>query len=110
MGSARSTLSPLGADLCSLARSAPAVSSKLKLFDREALGRWKKLQGEQQAKLQEVSPPSHLSASRTHRFGSPFEQLGVPTFFRTRSEPALKKQERVMAVLLGFLEDEPEQD
>ncbi|ORY77606.1 hypothetical protein BCR35DRAFT_305361 [Leucosporidium creatinivorum] len=65
--------------------SAPAVSSKLRLWDREALARWKKLQGDQQVQLQE---------------------LGVPTFYRTRNESALKKQERVMSVLLGFLDDE----
>lgn len=33
-------------------------------------------------------------------------QLGVPTFYRTRDPAALKKQARVMSVLLGFLDDE----
>lgn len=95
--------------------SVPAVSSKLRLWDREALARWKKLQGEQQAKLQEVSsrvrrsvvPLPQLTRSRLSLpFPLSTSQLGVPTFYRTRNESALKKQERVMSVLLGFLDDE----
>jgi len=32
-------------------------------------------------------------------------QLGVPTFQKTADPTILKRQERVMSVLVGFLED-----
>jgi hypothetical protein len=52
-------------------------------------------------------PPPKLTLFRLcPQLSSSFAQLGVPTFYRTKNEPALKKQERVMTVLLGFLDDE----
>lgn len=33
------------------------------------------------------------------------EQLGVPTFQKTTDPTLLKRQERVLAILVGFLED-----
>ncbi|GAA5876687.1 hypothetical protein JCM8547_005775 [Rhodosporidiobolus lusitaniae] len=57
---------------------------KLREWDRNALKRWDALQGKQQEQLQD---------------------LGVPTFQKTTDSTILKRQERVLAVLIGFLED-----
>ncbi|GAA5909630.1 uncharacterized protein JCM6883_004578 [Sporobolomyces salmoneus] len=57
---------------------------KLKDWDKTALKKWEKLQTSQQEKLQ---------------------ALGVPTFQPTRDQTVLKRQERVMKVLVGFVED-----
>ncbi|GAA5946278.1 hypothetical protein JCM3765_000181 [Sporobolomyces pararoseus] len=60
---------------------------KLKEWDKSSLKKWEKLQTCQQEKLQ---------------------SLGVPTFQATRDQTILKRQERVMKVLVGFIEDREE--
>ncbi|GAA6032993.1 hypothetical protein JCM8097_000088 [Rhodosporidiobolus ruineniae] len=63
----------------------PAVKAgRLKEWDRAALRRWTALQSQQQEELQ---------------------ALGVPTFQPTTDPTLLKRQERVVAVLVGMLED-----
>ncbi|GAA5895817.1 hypothetical protein JCM6882_001388 [Rhodosporidiobolus microsporus] len=63
----------------------PAVKNgRLKEWDRAATKKWSTLQGQQQEKLQ---------------------NLGVPTFRKTTDATLLKRQERVLGVLVGFLED-----
>ncbi|KAL8287022.1 hypothetical protein RQP46_004028 [Phenoliferia psychrophenolica] len=59
-------------------------NSRLRDWDRKALVRWKGVREIQQAQLQE---------------------MGVPSFFPTEDPTALRKQARVMAVLVGFLDD-----
>ncbi|GAA6059718.1 hypothetical protein JCM10212_000246 [Sporobolomyces blumeae] len=61
-----------------------ARSLKLKEWDRSTLKKWEKLQTLQQTNLQ---------------------ALGIPTFQPTRDPTILKRQERVMKVLVGFIED-----
>ncbi|KAI5476553.1 hypothetical protein MNV49_007500 [Pseudohyphozyma bogoriensis] len=61
-----------------------AREQKLNEWDKQALSKWKKLQNAQRSRLQ---------------------QLGVPTFAPTLDPIMLKRQERVMAVLVGFLDD-----
>ncbi|GAA6005208.1 hypothetical protein JCM11491_002620 [Sporobolomyces phaffii] len=60
---------------------------KLKDWDKSTLKKWDKLQTSQQEKLQ---------------------AMGVPTFQPTRDQTVLKRQERVMKVLVGFIEDREE--
>ncbi|BGP19282.1 hypothetical protein JCM10213_008199 [Rhodosporidiobolus nylandii] len=63
----------------------PATKSqKLRDWDRAAMKKWTSLQGQQQEQLQ---------------------ALGVPTFQKTSDSTLLKRQERVLGVLVGFLED-----
>ncbi|BGP10648.1 hypothetical protein JCM10049v2_006540 [Rhodotorula toruloides] len=62
-------------------------SQRLREWDRRLLVRWAQLQGEQQEKLR---------------------ALGVPTFQQTTDPTLLKRQERVIDVLVGFLEDRAE--
>jgi len=63
---------------------APHVQARtLMEWDRKALVRWKQLQERQCVRLQE---------------------MGVPTFQPTSDPIVLKRQERVMAVLVGFLD------
>ncbi|GAA5977502.1 hypothetical protein JCM5350_004711 [Sporobolomyces pararoseus] len=62
---------------------------KLKDWDKSTLKKWEKLQTTQQEKLQ---------------------SLGVPTFQVTRDQTILKRQERVMKVLVGFIEDREDQE
>ncbi|GAA5821637.1 hypothetical protein JCM11251_000946 [Rhodosporidiobolus azoricus] len=64
--------------------SAAVKTGRLKEWDRAALKRWGNLQGQQQERLQ---------------------SLGVPTFRKTTDPTILKRQERVLGVLVGFLED-----
>ncbi|GAA5847222.1 hypothetical protein JCM9279_006142 [Rhodotorula babjevae] len=59
-------------------------SSKLREWDRAAMRKWTALQATQQERLQ---------------------ALGVPTFQKTADPTIRKRQERVMGVLVGFLED-----
>ncbi|TNY18212.1 hypothetical protein DMC30DRAFT_403737, partial [Rhodotorula diobovata] len=59
-------------------------SSKLREWDRAAVQKWTALQAKQQEQLQ---------------------ALGVPTFQKTGDPTVRKRQERVMSVLVGFLED-----
>ncbi|GAA5928328.1 hypothetical protein JCM3775_000577 [Rhodotorula graminis] len=59
-------------------------SSKLREWDRAAVRKWTALQATQQERLQ---------------------ALGIPTFQKTADPTILKRQERVMSVLVGFLED-----
>ncbi|KAM0748835.1 hypothetical protein T439DRAFT_327339 [Meredithblackwellia eburnea MCA 4105] len=61
-----------------------AMKQRIREWDRQALTKWKKLREEQQQRLQ---------------------QMGVPAFFKTDEPIALRKQERVMTVLTGFLEE-----
>ncbi|GAA5988922.1 hypothetical protein JCM10908_006231 [Rhodotorula pacifica] len=61
-----------------------AQSQKLREWDRALQIRWVKLQHEQQEALR---------------------ALGVPTFHRTTEPTILKRQERIIEVLVGFLED-----
>ncbi|KAM0791920.1 hypothetical protein ACM66B_004174 [Microbotryomycetes sp. NB124-2] len=76
-------------ELMAKGTSAPGTNSKLRLWDKSALARWQKLHAEQQSELQ---------------------QLGVPTFYRTKDAIILKKQARVLNVLLGFLERDDDDD
>ncbi|GAA5868935.1 hypothetical protein JCM16303_000311 [Sporobolomyces ruberrimus] len=62
----------------------PIRAMKLKEWDKSTLKKWEKLQTSQQEKLQ---------------------SMGVPTFQPTRDQTVLKRQERVMKVLIGFIED-----
>ncbi|BGP26962.1 aldo-keto reductase [Rhodotorula toruloides] len=63
----------------------PAIKSqRLREWDRRLLVRWAQVQSEQQEKLR---------------------ALGVPTFQQTTDPTLLKRQERVIDVLVGFLED-----
>ncbi|GJN93646.1 hypothetical protein Rhopal_006703-T1 [Rhodotorula paludigena] len=59
-------------------------SQKLREWDRGAVRKWQALQTSQQGQLQ---------------------SLGVPTFQKTTDPTLLKRQERVLAILVGFLED-----
>ncbi|GAA5865548.1 hypothetical protein JCM3774_002047 [Rhodotorula dairenensis] len=61
-----------------------AQSQRLREWDRALQTRWLKLQHEQQDQLR---------------------SLGVPTFHRTTEPTLLKRQERLIEVLVGFLED-----
>lgn len=80
---------------------------KLKEWDKSTLKKWDKLQTSQQEKLQSVRlflrSPS-LSAPQASQ-ADVFAQMGVPTFQPTRDQTVLKRQERVMKVLIGFIED-----
>ncbi|GAA5895823.1 hypothetical protein JCM8208_005097 [Rhodotorula glutinis] len=59
-------------------------SSKLREWDRAAVRKWTALQATQQERLQ---------------------ALGIPTFQKTADPTIRKRQERVIGVLVGFLED-----
>ncbi|GAA5958484.1 hypothetical protein JCM8115_002480 [Rhodotorula mucilaginosa] len=74
-------------DLKRSAISPVAQSQKLREWDRALQTRWVKLQHEQQEQL---------------------KSLGVPTFHRTTEPTLLKRQERLIEVLVGFLEDREE--
>ncbi|KAK4046578.1 hypothetical protein OIV83_005948 [Microbotryomycetes sp. JL201] len=76
-------------ELVTKGTSAPGINSKLRLWDKSALSKWQKRYSEQQAALQ---------------------QLGVPTFHRTKDPVILRKQARVLNVLLGFIERDDEDE
>ncbi|GAA5824331.1 hypothetical protein JCM3770_001810 [Rhodotorula araucariae] len=72
------------------ARTSPALKAqRLREWDRAALRKWAALQGQQQEQLQAI---------------------GVPTFQKTADPTMLKRQERVMSMLVGFLEDHQDGD
>ncbi|GAA6010845.1 hypothetical protein JCM10207_003956 [Rhodosporidiobolus poonsookiae] len=64
--------------------SAGVKATRLKEWDRALMKRWAGLQAQQQEQLQ---------------------SLGVPTFQKTTDPTLRKRQDRVLAVLVGFLED-----
>ncbi|BGP42720.1 hypothetical protein JCM10450v2_006829 [Rhodotorula kratochvilovae] len=68
----------------------PAIKAqRLREWDRAALRKWAALQAQQQEQLQ---------------------ALGIPTFQKTADPTLLKRQERVMSMLVGFLEDRQDGD
>ncbi|GAA5974341.1 hypothetical protein JCM11641_006747 [Rhodosporidiobolus odoratus] len=71
-------------ELTSSALPPATRSQKYKDWDRATMKKWAQLQGQQQEKLR---------------------ALGIPTFQRTSDPTLLKRQERVLNVLVGFLED-----
>lgn len=79
-------------------------AQKLKEWDRNALVVWKGLQDKQRGRLQQVSLTTPSLCSRELIWGL-VGQMGVPTMSLSVDASVIKRQERVMGVLVGFLDD-----